>query len=725
MPSAAKKNRARALLASRTLIKLGAGRTPRARKHAGDLRDAQRVRYLMDHCKEKLKIPAFLTVPTSQWYAPLPPSPFQGFPRGSRVSFLLDRGRTSVAVLTALCDLLSYILHPVADRHIFRRNTRDDKLSSEAASDPLRAYDVLLAIRERSAGVSERLLKMIWLLRQPEVCPEFRELTDLNDAGELNFNTFRLADSLEGSAQVFLPDGFMNFEDYTGGGFYVTALAAECGDVDRVVEVALGALEDKSQTVASRTCTDGTFVRAVREGVKAPSGGNARCGGNARYALLPYSGVVFADGRNHTTRFEEKARSEQLFGRFGRELVLAAGGDAAASSNDAFFAEVEKKMAVMNRVFMSRRLFDALAIIGGDAYRRDDVGISALEEDVEGMVAALTGGMIEQGGLNVSLLGCEAGVGVDGESRGKLSRGDDGRAAWRLIREVAFTEAAGGDDAAFDAAHARVKTSLAKEVFARDERLKRRLVDMLERIEKEGLDVLASADAKAFRAQSRAPPTFEDMEAGTFARALSAVGGRKAGKKNLAKQAAVNAAMSAEERLAHAKRSKVGGGCHAAMSAEEKRAHITEDNRWAMAIARYKRRKAVGNPVKVVRVRFDVAGKTLSCYTSRDASVDHFNAINVYITRAATKEIYDIVHTGKTTGIDVVLPLSDGADCEGVVIGGKKYGQKNRKNYGAWQAWSHRAFSALRTKGVKWSIEDDIINDDVVAEFDAAKKLRR
>ena len=34
--------------------------------------------------------------------------------------------------------------------------------------------------------------------------------------------------------------------------------------------------------------------------------------------------------------------------------------------------------------------------------------------------------MIEQGGLSVSFLGCEAGVGVDGEIRG-----DDGRAAWR------------------------------------------------------------------------------------------------------------------------------------------------------------------------------------------------------------------------------------------------------------------------------------------------------
>ncbi len=664
---------------------------------------------------------------------------------------------------------------PVADRHIFRRNTRDATLRAEAASDPVRAYDVLLAIRERCAGVSERLLKMIWLLRQPEVCPEFRELTELNDAGKLNFNTFRLADSLEGSAQVFLPGGFMNFEDYTGGGFYVTALAAECGDVDRVVEVALRGLEDKSQTVATRTRTDGTFVRAVREGVKAPSGGNARCGGNARYALLPYSGVVFADGRVHKTRFVEKARSEQLFGRFGRELVLAAGGDAAASSNDAFFAEVEKKMAVMNRVFMSRRLFDALAMVGGDAYRRDDVGISALEEDVEGMAAALTGGMIEQGGLNVSLLGCEAGVGVDGESRGKEVRCTDGRAAWRLIRDVAFTEAAGGDDAAFDAAHARVKTSLAKEVFARDVRLKRRLVDMLERIEKEGLDVLASADAKAFRAQSRAPPTFEDMEAGTFARALSAEGGRKAGKKNLAKQAAVMAAMSAEEKLAHAEASKAGGASHAAMSAEEKLAHaeaskvgaashaamsaeeklahaeaskaggachaamsaekklahaevckagsaqIPHDRR-AQAGALYKRRKAEGHPVKVDRVLFDVAGKTVSCYAFRDASLENFNAVQLQITNT-TKELFDILHTGYKK-VTAILPLSHDAVCEGVTIGGRKDERKKSGAAHGYRNWTHRVFSALRTKGVKWSVEHDVINDDALAEIDAAKKKK-
>ena len=114
-------------------------------------------------------------------------------------------------------------------------------------------------------------------------------------------------------------------------------------------------------------------------------------------------------------------------------------------------------------------------------------------------------------------LGCEA------ERRGESI----GHFAWRWIRDVAFAEAAGGDDAAFDAARARVQTSLAKVLFAQDVTLMGRLTDIDERIKKDGLDVLASADAKGFRALSRAPPTFADMDAGTFARALSAEAGRK------------------------------------------------------------------------------------------------------------------------------------------------------------------------------------------------------
>ena len=112
----------------------------------------------------------------------------------------------------------------------------------------------------------------------------------------------------------------------------------------------------------------------------------------------------------------------------------------------------------------------------------------------------------------------------------------------------------GGDDAAFDAAHARVKTSLAKEVFARDERLKRRLVDMLERIEKEGLEVLASADAKASARRVRAPDVRGHGGRDVCARA-SAVGGRKAGPISGA-----HAAMTEEEKRAHGEVSKLGGG---------------------------------------------------------------------------------------------------------------------------------------------------------------------
>ena len=71
----------------------------------------------------------------------------QGFPRFSFV----------VTVSTALCDLLSSVLHPVADRHILRRITRDAENRAEAETDPFRAYATLLAIKRRVPGVSVSL----------------------------------------------------------------------------------------------------------------------------------------------------------------------------------------------------------------------------------------------------------------------------------------------------------------------------------------------------------------------------------------------------------------------------------------------------------------------------------------------------------------------------------------------------------------------------------------
>ena len=325
-----------------------------------------------------------------------------------------------------------------------------------------------------------------------------------------------------------------------------------------------------------------------------------------------------------------------------------------------------------------------------------------------------------------------------------------------------------------------MQTSLAKVLFAQDVTLMGRLTDIDERIKKDGLDVLASADAKGFRALSRAPPTFDDMDAGTFARALSAEAGRKGGAKGGARMAAMteedrlahhqvskaggacHADMTEEDRLAHAQKIKAGGGCHAAMTEEDRVAHdqvtkagggchaaMTEEDRVAhaqackaggadhadmteeekrahtqlrqmgRAIGHYRREKSEGSPVKVLRVLFNIAGKTISHYTSRDASLDNFNAICVSITPSSNKDLFDIISTVKgddASGISVVLPLSHEADCEGVPI----WKQKR-----AGRCWDRGVFSALKAKGVKWSAEDDVINDDVVAEFDAAKKASK
>ena len=254
--------------------------------------------------------------------------------------------------------------------------------------------------------LQDRLLKIVWLLRQPNVCGEFCHLSQLDDNGALSYDHFRLADSLEGSAAVFLPAGYLEFEDYSDGGFYASAFSSVCGGADGVAELALSAFDEKSaktQGTVTRD-TDALFIKTVREGVKAP-----RCEGLKRYAILPYAGIVGGDGRRtHRTRYDEKVHSEQLFGRFERELVLAAGGDMESSSEDVFFAAVKKKLDVFNRVFLSRRLFTALAMVGGEAYLRDQKGLSALEEDVEGMAGALIGGMLQTGGMNVADLGSDA-----------------------------------------------------------------------------------------------------------------------------------------------------------------------------------------------------------------------------------------------------------------------------------------------------------------------------
>lgn len=120
-------------------------------------------------------------------------------------------------------------------------------MTAAAKIDPFKALAILRAIQERVPGVSDHSLHIIWRLRQPGICDEFRALSELDDNGELPYGSFRGADSLEASASVFLSDGFLNFEDYSDGGIYVSAFAAECGVHVDVVEVALDAFEADSK----------------------------------------------------------------------------------------------------------------------------------------------------------------------------------------------------------------------------------------------------------------------------------------------------------------------------------------------------------------------------------------------------------------------------------------------------------------------------------------------
>jgi hypothetical protein len=243
-------------------------------------------------------------------------------------------------------------------------------------------------------------------------------------------------------------------------------------------------------------------------------------------AVIPYAGIVGGEGRHHAKRYEEKVISDQLFGRFGRELVRAAagGGNVESMSEDEIIDAAKQKMAVHNRVFLSRQLFTELAMLGGEAYRRDAKGITAIEQDVEGIAGALTGGMIETGGLNVAYLGCEA-KWVSGRTEVK----NDAHFAFRFMRDVAFAKAVGGDADAFEAEYARVKTTLAKDVFSDDLRMMQRLAGTSGLLQKDGLNALAQADVKAFRLSRTECPTYDTIDAGTFARALAAENGRKGG----------------------------------------------------------------------------------------------------------------------------------------------------------------------------------------------------
>ena len=749
MGSLKKAKSARRLQSQRVLR--GIGLSPHsagAQLRVGDVRDAKRVEYLLKTFKDTTKIPEFLTVPISDWCA-TPSIRACGFHQVFRssypIAFFARQATPRVSRGSAARPAL-----PPADRRILRRITRNEENRYAAENDPFKALDTLRAIRKRVPGVSDRSLLIIWLLRQPDVCEEIRALSELDDNDALRYDAFRGADSLEASASVFLPDGFLNFEDFSDGGIYASAFAAECGDDNGVVEPALCAVEKKSKAEQSKRtqATDAIFNKAVPKGVKEK---------RKPVAVLPYAGIVGGEGRDHATRYEEKVRSDQLFGRVGRELVRAAGGDIESMSEDDIVAAAKTKLAVHNRVFMSRQLFIALAMVGGEAYRRGGKGITAIEQDVEGIAGALIGGMIKTGGLNVDELGCEA------ERVSGLYT--DARFAFGFMRDVAFAKAVGGDADAFEAEYESVKTTLAKDVFLPDQRLMQRLAATSVLLKEVGLKALAKADAKALARRER--PTYDTIDAGTFSRALAAECGRKGGSASAklvrdffdpkVKQSKENkrkakkiifsgipaGKMTGDAKRAHMEAAEAGGGTPAgAMTGDAKRAHmeaceaggappagarLSDKDVLHQMIGRFIKKEKDGSPIAVSRltVRTD-SENTYTFYASRDASLKDYKAFYLSdVTPERHRELYDIVCTSGAKVTNFVLPLSNDSRCEGVAIGGS---WSFRRGRGAWRGWSLAAYSNLKKKGVTWSVEDVLITDDMVRAFElemAANKATR
>jgi hypothetical protein len=263
----------------------------------------------------------------------------------------------------------------------------------------------------------------------------------------------------------------------------------------------------------------------------------------------------------------EKMQSMQLFGRHARAAVgviaserraevdadvyrdfltaLAADGDDADDDDDEeeddewsstavdddgdntlsyeeLYDAVQSRLGVFNKIIGTKRVFTAVSHVVGDAYLALGRKLSAMEADFEASIAAATGSMIERGGTNVAPPGCLPKSDPRRSEPMPLARG-----AFRLMIDDAFEEMRrrGNDVDTFEEAYVDVLGRKAKTVFAKDPELLRRLVALATLVEKDGVvEVLAKADAKALVEKA---PTYDDMDAGTFARGLCAMAGRK------------------------------------------------------------------------------------------------------------------------------------------------------------------------------------------------------
>jgi hypothetical protein len=486
---------------------------------------------------------------------------------------------------------------PELTPNILPRVLRTDEEKTEALENPSvkKALEILHALQKENVSLSDEFLGHIWAMR--EVDAGFKALTDLLN-GRLPYAGPCGGNSLDDIEKAHLPGHFLGVAEYAPGrsAFYATVIAqkiaAQMATLD-AVEAADGQI------------TDHTFVKSARAVAK-------------ELVECVFVGTRYAghSDRNALVRLLEKMQSMQLFGRHARAAVgviaserraevdadvyrdfltaLAADGDDADDDDDEeeddewsstavdddgdntlsyeeLYAAVQSRLGVFNKIIGTKRVFAAVSHVFGDAYLALGRSLSAMEADFEASIAAATGSMIERGGTNVAPPGCLPKSDPRRSETMPLARG-----AFRLMMDDAFEEMRrrGNDVDTFEEAYVDVLGWKAKTVFAEDPELLRRLVALVTLVEKDGVRVLAVADAKALVEKA---PTYDDMDAGTFARGLCAMAGRK-GAETRARQLAeyfsgdaspevIKAVeiqlngMGGRTRLEHRNLSNAGGGC--------------------------------------------------------------------------------------------------------------------------------------------------------------------
>jgi hypothetical protein len=416
-------------------------------------------------------------------------------------------------------------------------------------------------MQRETPHLSDEFIACVWVFMQDGVFPEFKSLVT---NGNLPYAKPRGGNSLADVVKNQLPEGFYDASDFAQeeGVFYVQAPAQSC----EAMNASLGVMKLEKDT-------DKIFFDNSR------ANADELLANDLTFGATLYSGQSDRD-RAADVRLAEKARSPQLMGRQLRAAVYVnipdefqvefdADGDddqlpdsdpEASDDNVSYerpIAAVASRMAVLNKVFATKRFFAAVARIAFEAYRLLDRGFSAMEEDFEAMIAAVTGSMIERGGTNVALLGC-----LPGKEQTRIESLTPPRRALRWMKDTAFIEMQNGgcDFDTFEDAYVDVQGRPAVTVFAESPELLERLKALAADVENGVVGVLAEADVKAFEDKGADPPTYLNMYAGTFARALAAEAGRKGAAKLKQMRADVDNGVASPEVVQVVKKMRNGMG---------------------------------------------------------------------------------------------------------------------------------------------------------------------